>query len=416
MRVSYPSLDSKINARQTSGSPLPAQAVFSGSWCLEPLMGEHVDYSYAPANAMNSVSPLPSRSKEQLSPHVMVVDDEPSQRLLAREILEKEDYLVTEVDSGEQALVMLKAIEVDALLLDKRLPGIDGDEVCRRLRDDERHSLLPIIMLTGAGTPASLSKSLGAGANDFIRKPYNPAELAARVNAAVSHKWLTDELDSADSVLFALARIVEAKEKHTGDHCSRLAHMGVVFGNYLGLDARSVLALRRGGVMHDIGKIGIPDAILTKRGALDETEWSVMRRHPEIGYRLCSGLHSARDVLPIIRHHHERWDGGGYPDGLAGEEIPFLARVFQLLDIYDALSFKRAYKGAFPHEKVVAIMQEEAAKGWRDPELTRRFLDLLEEQPAAFVPPQEQEADLGVALFSSLSGQLDLPHSESSRE
>lgn len=335
---------------------------------------------------------------------VLIVDDEPLARALEREILQAPDYAVSEAGNGEEALAALRAADFDVVLLDKRMPAMNGDEVCRRIRHEMGHSLLPIIMVTGDNSSDDLAMSLAAGATDFIKKPYSPLELVARVDAAVRYKRATDQLDNAESVLFALARMVEARDQETGDHCSRLAHNAVIFGQALGLPDDDLLALRRGGVLHDIGKLGIPDHILLKDGGLTEAEWATMRQHAAIGASLCSGLKSMRKTAPIIRHHHERWDGGGYPDCLAGEDIPLLARVFQLVDIFDALSHARPYKQALTRNEVTRIMREEAERGWRDPALTARFLELLRERPSEFDGIDLGDlGDLGTTVFREIS-------------
>lgn len=330
---------------------------------------------------------------------VLVVDDDGSQRALQSEILSPPRYLVTEARDGAEALALIPGGGFDVVLLDKRMPGIDGDEVCRRIRRDLDEAMLPIIMVTGKGTSDELAGSLQAGANDFIRKPYSPLELMARVDAAANQKRMIDQLDNAEAMLFALARMVEAKDQNTGDHCSRLAHKGVVFGQALGLGGEDLRALRRGGVLHDIGKLGIPEAVLLKPGHLDDDEWTIMRRHPVIGERLCSGLRSMRSTLPIIRSHHERWDGSGYPDGLRGEAIPLLARVFQIVDIHDALTFARPYKRALEPGEAVAILERETACGWRDPELMRVFLDIVRNRPGDLEAPEPIGKEAGAGIF-----------------
>ncbi|MCK4950269.1 MAG: response regulator [Gammaproteobacteria bacterium] len=333
---------------------------------------------------------------------ILIVEDEEAHRKLEKATLSAPEFEVMEARDGEEALSCIKGHEFDVVLLDKRMPGINGDEVCYRIRHDLDMSLLPLIMVTGTTTNMELEKSLLAGANDFIRKPYSPMELVARVRSAASHKRITDQLDSAESMLFALARMVEAKDEDTGDHCSRLEHMAEVFGKELGLGSQELLALRRGGVLHDIGKLGIPDSILLKKGPLIEEEWHVMRQHSAIGDRLCRGLRSMKLTVPIIRHHHERWDGGGYPDGLKGEDIPFLARVFSIVDIYDALASNRPYKKAFPMEKIIAIFEEETEKGWRDPELVSIFLSLLRNRPQDLLLPAQEEGDFGAQIFDDI--------------
>jgi putative two-component system response regulator len=340
---------------------------------------------------------------------ILLVDDNASHRKLEREILGSSKYLVSEAESGIHALDVLRKHSFDAVLLDKRMPGMDGDEVCRRIRGDLGLTMLPILMVTGDGDIDNLTMSLSAGASDFLRKPYDPTELLARVDAAVTHKRLTDQLDSAESMLFALARMVEAKDGNTGDHCSRLSHTGVVLGKELGLGADELLALRRGGVLHDIGKLGIPDSILLKNGQLTGDEWVIMRQHVDIGARLVGGLKSMQQTVPIILHHHERWDGSGYPHGLTGQEIPLVARVFQIVDIYDALAHTRPYKKAFERNQIIHIMEDEAAKGWRDPELTAIFLNILRSHPEVLQAHSFTQDDLGWSLFSQIrsSGALD---------
>ena len=318
---------------------------------------------------------------------VLIVDDDIAHRTLEKEILSGQQYRVSEADNGENALSLIRQHDYDVVLLDKRMPGIDGDQVCARIRQELGLQLLPVIMVTGTNSNEDLVRSMDAGASDFIRKPYNPMELLARVNAAASHKRMTDQLDSAESMLFALARMVEAKDEYTGDHCTRLSHASVVFGKTLGLTEAQLIALRRGGVLHDIGKLGIPDSILLKQGKLTDEEWVIMREHTTIGARLCEGLKSMSLTVPIIKYHHERWDGTGYPDGLKGKDIPLLARVFQIVDIYDALVSERPYKKPFSHEKVISIFEEEKEKGWRDPDLVEIFLKILRERPEYLVVP-----------------------------
>lgn len=344
--------------------------------------------------------------------HVLIVDDDPVHRAMEREILDSSKYAVCEASSGKEALDALGSRSFDAVLLDLMMPGMDGDEVCRRIRGELGLGMLPILMVTGRGDIDNLTLSLSAGANDFVRKPYQPRELLARLDAAVSYKRRTDQFDSAESMLFALARMVEAKDGNTGDHCSRLSHNGVVLGKALGLGADELMALRRGGVLHDIGKLGIPDSILLKPGQLTDEEWVIMRQHVDIGARLVGGLKSMSLTVPIIRHHHEKWDGSGYPDGLRGEEIPLLARVFQIVDIYDALAHTRPYKSAMSRQQVIEVLEAEAACGWRDPELTAIFLEIVKAHPEDLNVPHASHEDLGLSLFSDIqrTGALNWDH------
>jgi len=343
-----------------------------------------------------------SLAKIQQPFKVLIVDDEKQHRELEKEVLSGSRYCVSEACNGEEALDKLREEEFDVVLADKRMPGMDGDELCRQIRNDLGLKLLPVIMVTGTNDRMELLKSLQAGANDFIHKPYSPMELMARTDNLATHKRLTDQLENAETLLFALARMVEARDEHTGNHCSRLAHISVVMGEAMGLSSKELTALRRGGVLHDIGKLGIPDSILLKDGPLNDAEWIVMRQHTIIGDELLRGLKSMELTQPIVRSHHERWDGSGYPDGLKGEDIPLLARVFQLVDIYDALANARPYKPAFSIEKITLIMTGEVESGWRDPELTGLFLKILQERPDDLLLSVGEERDMGTEVFENI--------------
>ncbi len=333
---------------------------------------------------------------------VLIVDDDPHQRAFERETLDTGEFQVTEVGSGMDALKLLATKDFDVVLLDKLMPGMDGDEVCRRIRGELGLVMLPIIMVTGDGDLGNLQESMVAGASDFVRKPYAPTELLVRVRAAAQRKRMTDELDSAETLLFALARMVEKKDGTTGDHCSRLSHYGVVLGRALGLSSPQLQALRRGGVLHDIGKLGIPDSILLKPGKLTSAEWTLMKQHVTIGASIIGELKCMRLTEDIVKYHHERWDGSGYPEGLKGEQIPLLARVFQIVDIYDALAHARPYKRAFTKMEVIDILLDETRKGYRDPEIVSVFVGILLNSPEDLMMSQQPQDDLGLQLFSDI--------------
>lgn len=308
---------------------------------------------------------------------ILVVDDDALIRQILADQLGEAGYLVSTAQDGEEALAKVEAESPDLVLLDVIMPKLDGFEVCRRLKSDERTILIPVVMITVLTATQDRIKGIEVGADDFLSKPFNPQELMTRVRSLLKLKRYTDELENAATVLFTLALSVEARDPRTSDHCDRLARVSMALGKMLGLPRDQLRALHRGGILHDLGKIATPDAILLKPGILTEVETVVIRKHPLIGERICAPLRSLRQVLPIIRHHHERWDGSGYPDGLAGEAIPLTARILQSADIYDALTTARPYKPAYSREQACAIMREEAAKGWWDPNAVEALITLV---------------------------------------
>ena len=319
-------------------------------------------------------------------PRILVVDDHPPSRMTAVALLSIEGYDVIEAGSGAAALAQVFETNPDLILLDVMMPGMDGYEVCRRLKNDEHTRLTPVVFITALDDRRARLRGIEAGGDDFLTKPFDQLELSARVKSLVRQKRLNEDLDHAEKVLFSIARTVESRDPDTGDHCERLVAHGKAFGEYLGLSRSEVRDLMWGGYLHDIGKVGIPDAVLLKQGKLTADEWQIMQRHVLIGEQICLPLRTMRGVMPIIRHHHERWDGSGYPDGLTKNEIPYVAQVFQVIDIYDALTSERPYKRAFSPAEALKIMAEETAKGWRNPELIEQFssfIKLTESEQAA---------------------------------
>jgi putative two-component system response regulator len=320
---------------------------------------------------------LPARRRPQ---RILVVDDNPDNILLTRELLGARGYEVITATTGEAALAAVHAQHPDLILLDVVLPGRSGYDICRELKDDPETRLIPVIMITGLTDREDRIRGIEAGSDEFLNKPIFPEELFARVRSLLKIKEFTDELERVETVLFTLARGVEARDPYTEGHCERLSRYAAQLGEFIGLDADSVVALRRGGVLHDLGKISIPDHILKKGSNLTPEEWAIMRQHPVIGENIVRPLKSMRMVLPIIRNHHEHWDGSGYPDHLAGEQIPLLARVLQVVDVYDALRTARPYKPALNHEEAARTMREEAKAGLWDGDLVDEFLAMLTAQ------------------------------------
>jgi putative two-component system response regulator len=314
------------------------------------------------------------------APRILVVDDNASIAGLMSQLLTLRGYEVVTAASAEQAEAEVRRQAPDLVLSDVKMPGKSGYELCRELKSDPATRLIPFVLITGLSDSSDKLKGIEAGADDFLNKPVLAEELTARVKSLLRMKEFTDELETADSVLCTLGLIVEGRDPYTEGHCERLALHAVELGRHLGLDEDSIIALRRGGYLHDLGKIAVPDEILKKGSDLSAEEWKIMKQHPVTGENICKPLKSLRLVLPIIRHHHEHVDGSGYPDGLRAGEIPLLPRVLQVVDVYDALRTARPYKPAIGHDQSAQTMREKARQGLLDGELVDEFFSMLLEQ------------------------------------
>jgi putative two-component system response regulator len=323
-------------------------------------------------------------------PTILIVDGLELNRRLLKGILKASNYRIVEATRPSEAFAVLESEKIDLVMPDLVMPEMSGIEFCAILKSERRTQLLPILMTTGIQGVDNEVAGLESGADEFLIRPLKPSLVRVRVRTLLRNKALIDSLEEAESILFALAQAVEHRDRYTGLHCERLAAYGMALARAIGLPKADLQALFRGGYLHDIGKISIPDNILFKRGLLTEDEWHIMRQHTVRGEEICKGMKSLAPVLPIIRSHHERWDGTGYPDGLRGEEIPLLARIIQVADIYDALTTARPYKNAFSHEEAISIMFEEVQRGWRDPELVPLFAEIS--RTAGAVEWQQDEA------------------------
>jgi len=313
---------------------------------------------------------------------ILLVDHVELNRQLIKGILKAGPYRLLEARSQEEALQVLETEHVDLVITewivsDHTGRPSNGLDLCRKIKSNRRTHLIPILIVTSVQGMENEVAGLESGADEFLVKPLQPAVLRTRIRSMLRHKRIVDSLEEAETILFALAQTVEQRDKETGNHCQRLAALSVALGSAIGLPDEDLLALYRGGFLHDIGKVAVPDAILFKQGELTPEEWVVMRSHTWKGEEICRPMRSLRPVLPIIRNHHERWDGSGYPDGLKGEDIPLLARILQLADIFDALTSQRSYKEAYSMDDAIRQLRHEADLGWRDPELVSVFCEVV---------------------------------------
>ena len=307
---------------------------------------------------------------------VLVVDDQPENRRLLARLLTAHGYDIDSAVDGETALAACVENPPDLVLLDVQMPGLDGFEVCRRLKQRRETRLTPVVLVTGLHARENKIVGIQAGADDFLAKPFDQEELLARVRSLVRLKRYTDELESAESVILTLALTVEARDAYTEGHCHRLAAYATALGMRLKLSDAEQASLHRGGYLHDVGKIGIPDAVLSKPTALTGAERETIEQHTIIGERLCGELRSLASVRPIVRHHHERRDGSGYPDRLRGDNIPLLAQIIGIVDTYDAITTTRPYRAALPPQHAFDELRRETAAGRHRPDLVDEFLAL----------------------------------------
>ena len=308
--------------------------------------------------------------------YVLVVDDEAENRMLVRRALKRAGYRIGEAANGDEALAAVAAQPPDLVLLDVAMPGPDGFVVCRSIKDDPRTRFVPVVLVTGMHSREHKIRGIQAGADDFLLKPFDPEELMARSHSLIRLKRSTDDLDSAESVIRSLALTIEARDPYTDGHCQRLAEYSTRLGVELGLGGEELSALEQGGYLHDVGKVGIPDAVLLKAGPLTPSEYELMKSHTIIGDRLCGELRSLRLVRSIVRHHHERLDGSGYPDGLRGDELPLLAQIVSIADLYDAVTTVRPYRQAQSGERACEELMREARLGLRRTDLVEAFVRL----------------------------------------
>jgi len=312
---------------------------------------------------------------------ILVADDSEENRELLSQLLKAQGYRVLCAEDGAQALDVLASRPVDLALVEVTMPQFAGFGVCRAIKVRPDARLIPVVLVTRLTASEDGIQGIESGAENSSNRPTRKDELLARVRSLIRLMHFTDELENGETVLCRLAHNIEAKNPHMRGHSDRLARYSAALAKQLGLPEEQRVALRRAGIVHDVGKVGIPEHILVKPGPLSPDQRRVMESHPVIGERICAPLKSFRLVLPIIRHHHERMDGTGYPDGLKNGEIPLTARILQTADIYDALTTDRPYRKALSSKEAFAILHEEVGKGWLDGALVNEFKNLLEVSP-----------------------------------
>lgn len=312
---------------------------------------------------------------------VLIVDDDTQVRGVLVALLKPRGYVTRTAASAEEAQQQLRTFRPDILLLDLHLPGKSGQEVLAELRADTVTRLLPVIMITGGATAEEKLRAMAGGVTDFVAKPFAAEELLARIRSLVQMKRFTDALEHAELVIVALAQTIDARDPYTARHSERVSVYAGRLGAKIGLTGFELEAVKRGGLFHDIGKIAIRDAVLLKPSRLTPEEMVEVRKHPVVGRELLSGMKTLSFALDVVYGHHERLDGSGYPDGISGDSIPLTARVTTIADIYDALTTARVYRAALTRAEALAIMGEEAGRGWWDPRLLDTFRGVLEGLP-----------------------------------
>jgi len=315
-----------------------------------------------------------SRLREERKPSVLVVDDVRPNLELMEAVFLKAGLEVHAALGADAALDIFANHKIDIAILDVMMPGINGFELCRRLKNFSEKEYIPVVLVTALSDKKNRLAGLEAGADDFISKPFDTQELITKIRSLLKLKELHDQLDHSESIIFSLVITMEARDHYTKGHSTRVGDLAFEFGSFLGFPAKDLEVLKKAGILHDIGKMGLSETILKKPAALATKELEEIRKHPALGEEICKPLKSLKDILPGIRHHHERWDGGGFPDNLCGDAIPLIARILAILDAFDAMVSIRPYRGQRSIEQAVWLMEKERFSGQWDPELTGIFI------------------------------------------
>ncbi len=333
---------------------------------------------------------------------ILIADGNATIRKLLRLGLSSEDYEIVEASDGNEALrLATQSPEPNAILIDARIAGLDGLEVCRRLKSDMQFRTIPVVILTTTGSNEEITEAVEAGADEFLSKPISRGELLVRIRSITRMHKGNAEMIGAESVALSLARAVASKDGYSSGHVEQVANHAVAFGKTLGMDSADLKMLRYGAILHNVGKIAIPDSILEKTGPLTPRERALFHQHPRVGCDICAPLKPLGPVLPIIRHHKEHFDGTGYPDGLRGQEIPLKAQIVGIVDCYSALTNDRPFRRAKTHAEAIEILRERARQGMHDPELIEKFCVAIAPKSDGQVPAAVVAAPLDATVTAA---------------
>ncbi|MBI2337165.1 MAG: response regulator [Deltaproteobacteria bacterium] len=310
-------------------------------------------------------------------PKILIVDDHRTNIELLMAQLKAYPYELVSAADGEEALRVVEQTPPDLILLDLMMPKVSGYQVCQTLKNSKKTQFIPIIVITALKELEDKIKAIEMGADDFLMKPFNKVELITRVKSLLKLKELYDDVDSSESIIFTLAEMLEAKDVYTRGHSERVARYAVLLAKYIGLSEAEQLLIRKGALLHDIGKIGICESILNKPDKLSQEELAHIRSHPARGCEICKTLKSLMATLPVIRHHHERIDGKGYPDGIGEKEINLAPRIVAIADAYDAMTSNRPYRKGIAPAEALKVFERERLYGQWDPELVSQFIKLI---------------------------------------
>lgn len=315
-----------------------------------------------------------------LASHILVVDDFDQGREVLRGFLEADGYKVDTAMDGQEAVEKALADPPRLILMDVSMPRLSGIEACRILKNDDRTHLVPIVLITGLVEREDRLKGVDAGCDDFLTKPVDFEQLKVRTRNLLRTKALIDDLETAENVLVSLVKALEVKDLYTRGHSERVSNLAEALGGAVGLGAQERRNLKRAGLLHDIGKIGIPLDYLRKPGKLTTEEYETVKQHPSIGFDICKPLRTMAPLIALIRGHHEQLSGRGYPDGLKGDEIPLPLRCLTIADVYDALTSDRPYRGAMTADSAFRIMREESSMGMWDTRVIEIFAEMVQKE------------------------------------